>query len=328
MKTGILLINLGTPEAPDAASVRRYLKEFLSDPRVIEKRGILWWMILNLAILPRHSKKSAAAYGQIWNQELDESPLKTVTRSQANKIAARFGDDRAIVVEWAMRYGAPSIASGLKRLTGAGCAQVLLFPLYPQYSGATTGTALDKAYDALKTLRHHPALRTVPPYYANPAYIHAIASDITTHVQSLDWRPDHCLVSFHGLPESFIQAGDPYQSHCEATFARLQSALGADDDFLRLTYQSRGRGRARWTGPQLEETLVELAGKGVKNLCVVTPGFVSDCIETLEEVQIRAAQAFRAHGGANFSFVPCLNDSDAAIGLMHDLICKNLTGWR
>jgi protoporphyrin/coproporphyrin ferrochelatase len=200
MKTGILLINLGTPEAADAASVRRYLKEFVSDPRVIEKRGILWWMILNLLILPHHSKKSAAAYARIWNHELDESPLKTVTRSQANKTAARFGDDPAIMVEWAMRYGAPSIASGLKRLTGAGCEQVLLFPLYPQYSGTTTGTALDKAYDALMILRHQPALRTVPPYYDNPDYIHAIASDITAHIQPLDRRPDHCLVSFHGLP--------------------------------------------------------------------------------------------------------------------------------
>ncbi len=326
MQTGILLINLGTPDGPDRASVRRYLREFLSDPRVIEKRGALWWLLLNGFILPRQSVKSAAAYAAIWDRELNTSPLRAITRQQAEKLALSLTDNRSVSVGWAMRYGNPSIKSALKELTGAGCDRVLLFPLYPQYSGATTGSALDKAYDALSTLRHQPSLRTVPPYFADDTYIKALADSIGVHIAALNWTPEIILVSFHSLPEAFIRSGDPYQSHCQTSFGRLQTALGPLGTDLSLAYQSRGRGRAAWLEPQLDRELVRLAGNGVRNVCVVCPGFASDCIETLEEVEIRAARTFRIHGGTNFSFIPCLNDSDAAIALMRNLVTANLVG--
>lgn len=328
LKTGILLINLGTPDAPDTASVRRYLKEFLSDPRVIEKRGLVWWLVLNGIILPRRSGKSAAAYAQIWNTNRDESPLRTITRSQAEKLGQKLAAGSGETVAWAMRYGSPSIQSGVQQLTDAGCDRLLLVPLYPQYSGATTGTALDKVYEALKGMRHQPSLRTLPPYFDDPGYIDAIAGGITGHTASLDWLPEVCLASFHGLPESFIRDGDPYQSHCEATVALLRTKLGLTAKTMPLVYQSRGGGRAVWIGPALEGTLIDLAHSGVRNVSVVTPGFAADCIETLEEVRLRAAKVFLDHGGQNFTMVPCLNDTDAAITLLQHRIAANLSGWR
>ena len=326
-RTGILLINLGTPDAPDPKSVRRYLKEFLSDPRVIEKRGPLWWLVLNGIILPRRSGRSSTAYRLIWDAKLNDSPLRIITRSQAGKLSDSFAGEADIIVEWAMRYGNPSIKSAVARLEAAGCDRLLPFPLYPQYSAATTATALDKVFDALKTMRRQPSVRTVPPYFNDPAYIDAVAQSVREHIASLAWMPDICLASFHGLPEAFIDAGDPYRDHCEVTTGLLRKALGMDAAAMPLVYQSRGGGRATWIGPSLEETLTTLAGKGVKNLCVVTPGFASDCIETLEELRIRAARTFLEHGGENFTLVPCLNDSDLAVALLRDLTDRNLGGW-
>lgn len=326
-RTGILVINLGTPDAADKASVHRYLKEFLSDPRVIEKQGLIWWFVLNRIILPKRARSSSRAYGQIWNTNLDESPLKTITRAQSDRLADHFADDPAIVVDWAMRYGNPSIKNAIARLTKQGCTRILFFPLYPQYSSATTGSVMDKVFDCLGDMRWQPEIRTVPPYFTNTAYIDALAHSVTAHVASLGWQPEVTMMSFHGLPQAFIQNGDPYQDQCQQTADLLRAALGRDLAQMPLVYQSRGGGKAVWIGPELEGTLAELAQNGIKNLCVITPGFASDCIETLEEVQIRAAQVFRDHGGQNFSLVPCLNDSDRSITMLADLATTQLGGW-
>lgn len=325
-RIGVLLINLGTPEGTDFGAMRRYLREFLSDKRVIEAKGPLWWLILNGIILTRRPKSSGRAYARIWNHARDESPLKTITRGQATALMAHFKTRPGLHIEWAMRYGQPSIGAGIARLKEQGCARILLFPLYPQYSAATTATAMDAAFDALKTMRAQPTLRAVPPYYDRPAYITALADSITAHLATLTWKPQVILASLHGLPQAFIDKGDPYQSHCEATVALLRAHLGASAETLRLTYQSRN-GRAVWIGPDTEETLVELARAGVESAAVIAPGFAADCVETLEELQIRAAEKFCANGGRNFTMVPALNDSAPAISLLAGLIEEELSGW-
>ncbi len=323
VKTGILLINLGTPDATDFKSVRRYLRQFLSDKRVIWARGPVWWLILNGIILNRRPHSLGRAYDLIWNRDLDESPLRTHTRAQAQKLTDRFEDDPAIMVDWAMRYGTPSIADGIERLSDAGCERLLLFPLYPQYSAATTGTAMDAAFDALKTLHTQPTIRSVPPYFAHPAYIGALAASIRHHHASLSWRPEVVIATLHGLPVDFIDKGDPYQAQCEASVDLLRRELDLRDAELLLTYQSRTN-RKIWIGPDTEETLVRLAGKGVKNLSLVTPGFASDGVETLEEIGLRATQCFRDAGGENVTLVPCLNASDGSIDMLENLVAENL----
>jgi protoporphyrin/coproporphyrin ferrochelatase len=325
-KTGILLVNLGTPEATSYWPMRRYLREFLSDPRVIEAKGPLWWLIFNGIILTRRPAKSGRAYAKIWNTDRNESPLRTITRAQAEQVAARFGPDQSIVVDWAMRYGSPTIAERLDGLRAAGCERSLLFPLYPQYSSATTGSVMDKTHDAFRTMRHQPEFRSVPPYFEHPAYITALSDSIRRHHASLNWAPQLTIASFHGLPQSFVDRGDPYQAHCERTVQLLRQALGADTDSLKLSYQSRA-GRAVWLPPDTEELLVKLAQDGVENLTVVTPGFAADCVETLEEIRLRAADRFLRHGGRNFSTVPCLNDSSGSVDMLCALIDRQLEGW-
>jgi len=325
-KTGVLLINLGTPDAATYSAVYKYLREFMSDPRVIERRGLIWWTLLNFVILPRRTVKSSRAYGLIWDRETDESPLRRITRAQARALSAEFSDTPEILVDWAMRYGTPSIESGITRLVGEGCDRVLLFPLYPQYSAATTATAIDKAGQALAALRHQPSIRTVPPYYAHPTYISALAASIAAHQKTLNWTPQRVVLSFHGLPQAFIDSGDPYQDQCEQTAALLRDAHGMSAKEMPLVYQSRG-GRAVWTGPELEQTLIDLAHNGIKDLCVITPGFSADCIETLEEVQMRAATTFTEHGGRNFAFIPCLNDSPGSITMLTHIARQHLSGW-
>lgn len=320
VKTGILLINLGTPDATDYWSMRRYLKQFLSDKRVVEASGLVWWLVFNGIILTRRPKKSGKAYDLIWNQERDESPLKTITRSQADLLATRFSDSE-IIVDWAMRYGNPSIKQKVDHLTEQGCTRILFFPLYPQYSAATTGTAMDSAFAALKTLRYQPAIGTVQPYFDHPAYIDALADSIRTHHASLDWKPEVTIASLHSLPVAFIEKGDPYQKHCEITVELLRTKLGMDAEQLLLTYQS-STGRGEWLGPETEDTLVRLANSGVKNLSVLAPGFASDCIETLEELNIRAVAAFTNAGGQNCTIIPCLNDSDASLSMI-DSLCRS-----
>lgn len=325
-KIGILLINLGTPDSFEVGAVKRYLREFLSDWRVIERKGLAWWFLLNGVIIPRRAPKSSRAYQQVWNHDLNESPLLTITRAQADRLAQRFDTQEKIMVDWAMRYGNPTVEGALLRLSEAGCARVLVFPLYPQYSAATTGSAMDRVFAALGKMRHQPTLRVVPPYYREAAYIDSVADGIRKHLQSLTWKPEMCVASFHGLPEAFVARGDPYREQCEETVARLRERLAASTAEIPLVYQSRG-GRGEWIGPHLEEFLIARAREGVKTICVVTPGFSADCVETLEEVGIRAKRAFLENGGEEFSVVPCLNDSEKAIDLLQNQVERELRGW-
>ncbi|WP_119272867.1 ferrochelatase [Taklimakanibacter deserti] len=325
-RIGVLIVNLGTPEATSYWPMRRYLKEFLSDPRVVETNRLLWWFILNGIILTTRPKRSGHAYEKIWNRELDESPLKTITRAQAEKLAAELRGDGPILLDWGMRYGSPPVGERLKALKEQGCERILIFPLYPQYSAATTATVADKVFEAMADLRWQPALRFVPPYYGEPVHIDALAESIDAHLATLDWVPDVILASYHGLPESYVAAGDPYYRHCQETTRLLRAKLDLSETKLRLVFQSRF-GRAEWLKPYAQDTVASLPGQGVRHLVMVMPGFAADCVETLEEVAIGLAETFRENGGINFSAVPCLNDSDVAITMMALLIRQELAGW-
>jgi ferrochelatase len=324
-RVGVLLVNLGTPDGTSYWPMRRYLKEFLSDRRVIETNRVLWWFILNCVVLVKRPFASGAKYRSIWNTERDESPLRTITRSQAEKVARILGP-KGIAVDWAMRYGNPSIASRIDALIEDGCDRLLVFPLYPQYAAATTATANDKVFDVLKTLRAQPALRTVPPYPEDPVYIAALAQSIKAHLAALDFAPEAILASFHGVPQDYIDKGDPYQEQCVATVEALRAALGPLGAKLKLTFQSRF-GRAEWIKPYTDQTVEALARSGVKRIAIVTPGFAADCIETLEEIAEENKEIFSANGGERFSYIPCLNDSAGGIKLLVHLIERELEGW-
>jgi protoporphyrin/coproporphyrin ferrochelatase len=323
---GLLIMNLGTPEATDYWSMRRYLREFLSDSRVIEVNRVLWWAILNLVILSFRPTKSGHAYKKIWNKTLNESPLKTFTRSQSEKVTVAFAKQKNLIIDWAMRYGKPPVAQRLANLQAQGCDKIVLFPLYPQYSAATTATALDKAYDALKAMRWQPSIRTVPPYFDHPAYIEAVADSLISHLATLSWKPDRILVAFHGLPREYLDRGDPYHCHCQKTARLLREKLKLSADHMQLVFQSRF-GRAEWLKPYAQETVERLPAQGVKNLLIISPGFSSDCVETLEELAIGLRDTFHEHGGKNFTVVPCLNDSPASIKLLTQLAKEELSGW-
>lgn len=325
-KTGLLLINLGTPEATDYWSMRRYLKEFLSDRRVIELTPLLWWPILNFIILTFRPTKSGRAYSQIWNKERDESPLKTFTRAQAEKVSSALSGSGKVIVDWAMRYGQPSVKERLEALKAAGCDKIVLFPLYPQYSAATTATALDKAYDALKTMRWQPAIRTVPPYFDHPAYIDAIAASVKNYMATLSWKPERILIAFHGLPREYLNKGDPYHCHCQKTARLVREKLGFSADFVQIVFQSRF-GKAEWLKPYAQDTVEELPAQGIKNVLMISPGFSSDCVETLEELAIGLQETFHENGGENFAVVPCLNDSADSIAMLARLAQDELSGW-
>ena len=325
-KIGVLLVNLGTPDDTDYWSMRRYLKEFLSDRRVIEVSPLIWWPVLNGIVLTTRPSKSGEAYRSIWNEELDESPLRTITRAQAEKVAAGLGHREEIVVDWAMRYGTPSIASRVEALIKQGCEKLLVFPLYPQYAAATTATVNDTVFDKLKTMRWQPALRTVPPYAKDPVYIEALADSIRTHLAGLDFEPEVILASYHGLPKAYVVKGDPYQCQCFDTSDALREALGPLGDRLKTTFQSRF-GRAEWLQPYTDKTVEALARDGVKRIAVLTPGFAADCVETLEEISGEAQEIFLEHGGEQFSFIPCLNDSDGGVRVLLHVIERELKGW-
>lgn len=325
-RIGVLLINLGTPDATDYWSMRRYLKEFLSDRRVIEVNRAIWWFILNLIVLTKRPFSSGEIYKSIWNEQRDESPLRTITRSQSEKVAAHFLSDERITVDWGMRYGNPSTKSRIEALKTQGCDRILLFPLYPQYAAATSATACDKAFDALKEMRWQPAIRIVPPYYEQPDYISALADGLREGLAALDWEPEIVIASYHGLPVEYFEKGDPYHCHCAKTTRLLREALGWDDQKLRMTFQSRF-GKAEWLQPYTDKTVEELAKSGVKNLAIVTPGFSADCVETLEEIAVENGDIFKANGGENFAAIPCLNDSDASIGMLSNIIRRELMGW-
>jgi protoporphyrin/coproporphyrin ferrochelatase len=326
-RIGVLLVNLGTPDATDYWSMRRYLKEFLSDRRVIEENPIKWWLILNLIILSVRPARKGRDYDKIWNRDRNESPLKTITRSQADKLAAALApvSDR-LIVDWAMRYGNPSIASRLDALQAQGCDRILIVPLYPQYAAATSATVCDKAFDALKALRWQPIIRVAPPWFDDPVYIDAVATELQASLRKLPFEPEVILASFHGVPKDYVLKGDPYQEHCIATVRLLRARLGLDEQKFMLTFQSRF-GTAEWLTPYTDETVKGLAQRGVKNLAVVTPGFVADCLETLEEIAVENAEIFRHAGGVNFAAIPCLNDSEAGMAVISHVVRRELQGW-
>lgn len=324
-KTGILLINLGTPEATSYWPMRRYLKEFLSDPRVIEANRAVWWVILNSIILTFRPKKSGHAYAQIWNRELNESPLKTFTRSQTEKLAQKFASE-LVVVEWGMRYGHPAIKTSLNNLREQGCDRILIFPLYPQYSATTTASVFDKVAEAMQELRWQPTLRYVPPFYNDHRYIDALAARTRKHMDNLDCQPEKIIVSYHGLPKDYIEKGDPYYDHCLETTRLLREKLGESDDRMITTFQSRV-GRKEWVQPYTDATIAGLAASGTKNIMLISPAFISDCVETLEELSIGLAEEFSTAGGENFSVASCLNDSDVSIDMLEAITRNELQGW-
>jgi len=324
---GVLIVNLGTPDAPTPRAVRRYLKEFLTDRRVIERNSLLWKALLNGVILPLRSRRRARDYAKIWNRDKDESPIKTITRAQAEKLGGVLEPlGKHVIVDWAMRYGSPSLASRLEVLVTWGCERILVMPLYPQYSAATTATACDEVFRFLLRLRRQPALRFLPAYYEDPYYIEVLASSLQAELKSLPFTPDVILASYHGMPREAIVRGDPYEAQCTRTTELLRAQLGLDDKKLMMAFQSRF-GRAQWLEPYTINTVRALARKGVKNLVVITPGFSADCLETLEEIKVENARMFMRYGGENFAAIPCLNDSEAGMLMLWQLAMRELKGW-
>jgi ferrochelatase len=325
-RIGVLLVNLGTPDATDYWSMRRYLKEFLSDRRVIEENRIKWWLVLNLIILSVRPARKGRDYDKIWNKERNESMLRTITRAQFDKLGDALKGDSRLLVDWAMRYGNPSIAARLLAMQQAGCDRILIVPLYPQYAAATSATVCDKAFEALERMRWLPALRVAPAYFDQPVYIDAIATSLERALAKLPFKPDKIIASFHGMPEEYLRKGVPYYCQCAATARLLRSRLNYDESQLMLTFQSRF-GPAEWLKPYTDATVKALAEQGVKNLAVITPGFSADCLETLEEIAMENAQIFKAAGGENFAAIPCLNDSDLGILVIRDVVLRELQGW-
>jgi ferrochelatase len=325
-RVGVLLVNLGTPDSADTKGVRIYLKEFLSDPRVIEKQGLLWKLALNGIILRTRPRRKARDYRKIWNTEKNESPLKTITRAQSDKLAAAIADHDHVVVDWAMRYGNPSIRSGIDTLTAQGCSRLLVVPLYPQYSAATSATVCDEVFRVLGEMRAQPTLRVTPPYYDDPDYIEALAVSINAHLATLPFQPELIVASFHGMPQQYIDKGDPYQAQCIATTDALRRRMGLDASRLKLTFQSRF-GFDAWLQPYTDRTVAQLAKDGVRRIAIVTPGFSADCLETLEEIAQENAEIFKHNGGEQFAAIPCLNDSDAGMDVIRQLVLRELQGW-
>ncbi|MEW6642594.1 MAG: ferrochelatase [Pseudomonadota bacterium] len=325
-RVGVLLVNLGTPDTADAAGVRVYLKEFLSDPRVIEDQGLLWKLILNGIILRVRPARKAQDYRKIWNTALNESPLKTITRSQAEKLAAAIVDHDHVAVDWAMRYGNPSIRARVAALLAQGCDRLLVVPLYPQYSAATSATVCDEVFRVLSDLRAQPTLRVTPPYFVDSDYIEALGVSIERHLAALPFEPEVIVASFHGMPQEYVDKGDPYLVQCVATTDALRKRLRLDDSKLLLTFQSRF-GNAEWLQPYTDKTMERLAHEGVRRIAVVTPGFSADCLETLEEIAQENAEIFRQAGGEEFTAIPCLNDSDEGMDVIRQLVMRELQGW-
>ncbi len=324
-KIGVLLINLGTPSGTDYWSMRRYLKEFLSDRRIIEAPKLIWWPILNGIILTTRPSKSGAAYKKIWVEETNESPLRKFTRDQSEGLAARLEAD-GVIIDWAMRYGVPSIDEKIDGLIAKGCQKILLAALYPQYSAATTATAYDTGFDHLKTLRWQPAVRTLPAYHDDQAYIDTIAASVEKSLSELDWKPERILCSFHGLPKENLTKGDPYHCHCHKTARLLRDRLSMDEDYLITVFQSRF-GPKEWLQPYADKTVGELAQNGVKRIAMLSPGFAVDCVETLEEIAIGLEETFVENGGEQFSYIPCLNAEKSGLDMIEWLVRRELAGW-
>ncbi|WP_205523961.1 ferrochelatase [Oceanomicrobium pacificus] len=328
-RTGVLIANLGTPDATDYWSMRRYLNEFLSDRRVIDIARWKWQPLLQLIILSKRPFSSGEAYRGIWNEELDESPLLTTTRAQRDRLAERmadlFGDD--VMVEFCMRYGNPSTKSVMEKMQKAGCERILFFPLYPQYAGATTATANDQAFRALMELAWQPAIRTVPAYFDNPLYIDALARSVEAAYAKLDRRPDLLVASYHGMPIRYLMQGDPYHCQCAKTTRLLTERLGWETGEVRTTFQSVF-GREEWLKPYTVKEVARIAAEeGKKDIAIIAPAFSSDCVETLEEINEEIKESFEEAGGTRFTYIPCLNDSDAHVAMMADIVTRELSGW-
>ena len=325
-RIGVLLVNLGTPDTADARGVRVYLKEFLSDPRVIENQGLLWKLVLNGIILRTRPRTKARDYQKIWNNAKNESPLKTITRAQAGKLETDLASHDHVLVDWAMRYGNPSIACRIDALAAQGCDRLLVVPLYPQYSAATSATVCDEVFRVLAGLRAQPALRVAPPYHDDPTYIDALAVSVETHLANLAFQPEIIVASFHGMPKKYVDKGDPYECQCIATARALRRRLRLDESKLLLTFQSRF-GSDEWLQPYTDKTMKRLAKEGVRRIAVLTPGFAADCLETLEEIAQENAEIFTHNGGEQFSYIPCLNDSEGGMDVIRQLVLRELQGW-
>ena len=318
-KVGVLLVNLGTPDAPTTSAVKRYLKQFLSDQRVVEIPPLLWQPILRGIILNTRPQKSAKAYAKVWTEK--GSPLAFFTAGQAEALQARM--EGIADVRYAMRYGNPSVGDQLAAMKAAGCNRILIAPLYPQYSGATTGTVLDEAYATLTAMRWHPAIRTLPAYHDDARYIGALKSSIEASLAKLDFVPDALVISFHGMPERTLHLGDPYHCHCQKTARLLSEAMGRE---LVVSFQSRF-GRAKWLEPATDDTLMKLAREGTKKVAIFAPGFSVDCLETLEELAMQGHEQFEEAGGTHYAYLPCLNDSDIGMDMLEQIIGQELAGW-
>ena len=323
-RVGVLLLNLGTPDGTDYWAMRRYLGEFLSDRRVIETSPLIWQPILQGIVLSTRPQKSGENYKRIWDNEAGDSPLRVITRRQVSKLQERLGSD--VVVEYGMRYGNPSTKAGIDALLSAGCRKILLAPLYPQYSATTTATANDKAFEALKSIRWQPAVRTLPAYCDEPVYIEALAQSIADGVAKLDFTPDVILMSYHGMPVEYLEKGDPYHCQCFKTTRLVREHLGWAPEKLKVTFQSRF-GPTKWLQPYTDETLMALPKEGIKRVAVVAPAFSVDCIETLEEIAITGREEFEHAGGEQYAYIPCLNDSEPGMHMLETIIRKELAGW-
>ena len=319
-KSGVLLVNLGTPDSTGWWDIRKYLKEFLSDRRVIEVNPIVWQIILNLFILTFRPSKTAHAYKKIWRKDSDESPLLYFTRNQSKKLNEKIGNKETIV-DFAMRYGNPSISSRLIKLKEEGCENIIILPLYPQYAAATTATVCDEVYRSLMKMRWQPSLQIIPHYESEPLYIDALIKSIDKKISEINWKPDLIISSYHGIPKSYFEKGDPYHCYCHKTTRLLIENFKKID--IKTTFQSRF-GPQEWLTPYTDKTLESLPKKGIKNLLVVCPGFASDCVETLEEINIQGRESFLDSGGENFDLVPCLNDNSDHIKLFEKLVSKYL----
>ncbi len=318
-RIGVLLVNLGTPQAAEPKAVKRYLGEFLSDRRVVELPPLLWQPILRGIILNTRPKKSAEAYAQVWMKE--GSPLAHYTRRQAELLAGRFGAN--VDLRWAMRYGEPVLGEMLASMKADGCERILIAPLYPQYCGATTATVMDEAYRVLADMRWQPALRSLPPYHDDPAYIEALKISITASLEALNFTPDALLLSFHGMPQRTLELGDPYHCQCRKTARLLGKAMGRE---VRVAFQSRF-GRAKWLEPATDTVLEAMPGEGIRKIAIAAPGFSSDCLETLEELAIRGKEQFIGAGGERFAYLPCLNDNAPGMAMLENLLQRELSGW-
>lgn len=318
-RIGLLLVNLGTPDLPEPGAIRIYLKQFLSDPRVVELPRLLWQPILRGIVLTTRPKKSAHAYRQVWTDE--GSPLAAITRRQAKALEGAFGEQ--VIVDHAMRYGKPAIGDRIAALKDMGCERILIAPLYPQYCAATTATANDEAFAALARMRWQPALRILPPYHDDPLYIHALKSSVEESLKALDFEPDAILASFHGMPERTLHLGDPYHCHCRKTARLLGEAMGRD---LLVSFQSRF-GKAKWLEPATADTLADLPKRGIRKIALVAPGFSADCLETLEELAISGRKTFLDAGGTHFAYLPCLNDSPSGMKMLRSILARELEGW-